>query len=175
MKNRSGEHAQTAEPGQQRREVERREGEGTVEYLRRLESTGRYLFHGSPSEIEALEPRDPVTDATDNPENKRRAVYAYSSPALSIQRAIVDRSKAEGEWDIVGGTDPEKPDVPLLMTTANLPLGTGYVHVLPRGAFRHAGGYQWVSESPVAPVDTVEVGPETYQELGGAHRIIAEK
>lgn len=150
--------------------VERVRGEAAAEYLRRLEASGQYLFHGSPDEIAVLEPRDPVTDATDDPENKRTAVYAYSSAALGVQRAIVDRRNVEGDWDIAGGTDPDDPSAPLLVTTSNLPLGNGYVHVLPRGSFRHTGGYQWVSESRVAPVATVKVDPETYAKLGGTHK-----
>ncbi len=153
--------------------VERREEESTADYLRRLEVSGQFLFHGSPREIGELEPRDPVTDATDNPDNKQLAVYAYSSAALGVQRAIISgRDDVEGDWDIVGGTDPESPETPLLMTTPNIPLQSGYLHILPRSSFRQTGGYQWVSESPVKPYAIVDVDPGVYRELGGEYREI---
>lgn len=153
--------------------IERREGEGAAEYLRRIEATEAYLFHGSPVEIAELEPREPVTDATDNPDNKRIAVYAYSSAALAAQRAILPlRSDVEGDWDIVGGTNPDQPGQPLLKTTPNLTLGKGFIHVVPRSSFVHTGGYQWISESPVRPEAVVAVDPEVYGELGGVHEYI---
>ena len=152
--------------------VERQEGEDIAKYLRRLEQTHRYLFHGSPKALQTLEPRNPTTDATDNPENKHVAVYAYDSAALGIQRAIVDRSAVQGEWDIIGGTDPQNPDVPLLMTTPNIVLGEGYVYVLSKEAFRHTGGYQWVCENTVSPLVAVKVDAGTYEALGGTYKMI---
>ena len=65
---------------------------------------------------------------------------------------------------------PEYIDKPLLVTTSNLPLGVGYVHVLPRDRFRHTDGFQWVSEVVVKPIVTVSVDPETHLQLGGTHR-----
>lgn len=152
--------------------AQRREGEDAVEYLRRLEGSGRFLFHGSHDEIEILEPRDPVTDATGDADNKVLAVYAYSSAALSVQRAIVNRANLDSEWEILGGTDPNNQDVPLLATTPNLVLTDGFVYVLPRGSFRKTGGYQWISESPIAPIKTIKVNPKVYSDLGGVHRSI---
>lgn len=163
------------EPLRRADHIERREGESTIDYLRRLEKSEQYLFHGSSDRIEELEPRDPITDATDEQENKRTAVYAYSSPELAIQRAILPkRSDIEGDWDVVGGTNPLQPEQPLLQTTPNLLLGSGWVHVLLRKNFEHTHGYQWVSEMPVRPRAFVGVTPETYRDMGGVHEVIEE-
>lgn len=161
------------EAGQPVPNVERREGETTEDYLRRLEESGEYLFHGSSQKIDELEPRDPVADASDNPDNKRVAVYAFSSPALATQFAIIQsKHDVKEDWNIIGGTDSENSDRPLLRTTPNLKLGKGYVHVLPRQQFTLTEGYQWICEKPIRPIEAVEVDPEIYGKLGGEHRTI---
>ncbi|KKW28819.1 MAG: hypothetical protein UY72_C0061G0014 [Candidatus Uhrbacteria bacterium GW2011_GWD2_52_7] len=153
--------------------IERREGESTARYLRRLEESGKYLFHGSEQHILELEPRNPETDATDEAENKLLAVYAYDAAALAVQRAIAHRSGVE-DWEIIGGTDPKHPETPLLITSQNIPIGSGYLHVLSRDHFRHTVGYQWVSESAVRPLNVIDVDPSVYAELGGVHRYTNE-
>lgn len=152
--------------------IEQKEGESTVDYLRRLDATEAFVFHGSSRAIDELEPRDLVTDASDDLNNKRVVIYAYEHPVLAAQFAIIGaRADRVGDWEVRCGVDANMN--PVLETTSNVALAHGTVHVLPRGMFQKTHGeegYQWICEKPVRVLAHVEVTPETFVELGGTHR-----
>lgn len=143
-------------------------GETISQYLSRLEETGRYLFHGSPHDIDIIEPRK-ATDISGDPWRNDTAVYANSNAALSIQRAILPpRDQIEGKWTVSSGTDPENSTIPLLVISDNIHLQSGVVYVLDRQGFeRSATGSQWKSKNSVKPLIKISVDSTIYAELGG--------
>ena len=68
----------------------RETGESTAKYLKRLEDSGNWLFHGSgiESEIGELEPREAYC-ATGAPERNQCAVFVTDKVAHAMQMAIL--------------------------------------------------------------------------------------
>jgi len=153
-------------------EVPTQENNETIpDYLRRLQWTGNYLFHGSPfGAIAELEPRL-AADLSGDPWKNDRAVFAVPDAALAVQRALLpDLRKIEGPRVIITGKNPQAPAEPYMEISRNVAvaLGSGSLYVLPKTGFEvHPKGGQWKSKEPVKPIMELPVGPDDYERLGG--------
>lgn len=149
----------------------REENETIPDYLRRLQETGNFLFHGSPfGAITELEPRL-ATDLSGDPWKNDQAVFAVPDAALAVQRALLpDLRKIEGARVIITGKNPQNPTEPYMEISSNVAaaLGQGSLYVLPKTGFdAHPKGGQWKSKDPVKPIIELPVGPDDYKGLGG--------
>lgn len=150
---------------------DRIENEPLVDYLRRIEESGEFLFHGSPVRtIEELEPR-PASDTAGDPWKNDTAVFAVPRAALAIQRAILPiKDRVEGGWNITTGTSPQKHGQPYMEVSPNVGklIGPGMLYVLPKIGFEeHPSGGQWKSKQTVKPLIKLLVTPEDYTSYEG--------
>lgn len=154
------------------------EGEIVVDYLKRLEAEGKYLFHGSARrDIDQLEPR-PATDKSGDLWKNDTAVFAVTDPETAVSRAITpDRARLSGleKWQIAMG-DPENPAIPTLSVTANVAelIDHGTVYILSRSGFvsHPENGKQWKSKDVTPPLGKIEVTPADFLKLGGAIKTV---
>lgn len=134
--------------------------------LELLESTGEYLFHGSPTtDIEEFEPRqamtgDEVTKVMHN--DGPPGVAAAEIADIAVFRAIVHKnnlpknspfsSSFSGDIETqLYGVDERT--IQKLKDSDSV----GYVYVFRKSDFQPYSGLEWRSEKPVRPVDVVAV------------------
>lgn len=147
----------------------REEDESAADYLRRLDSLGTFLFHGSPyGGIDVLELNWAVDEASSGSWTNDRAVYAVPA-VIAVGRAILPaRDAVEGYWNFSLSRDPQHPGGPLLSVSVNLELGTGSVYVLEKAGFDgNPALHEWKSRVPVPVLAEVRVTPVDFREMGG--------
>ena len=142
--------------------------ETSAEFLARLDTLERFVFHGSPHQgLVTLAPR-PAQDVASSEWGNDTAVYA--GPALiAIGRAILPpREQVAGRARVIASRNPHAPGGPRLVLTSNVKLGRGSVYVLDRTAFiRGAGGLEWKCHRRARVRLEVEVGVDDFRALGG--------
>ncbi|MDO8551501.1 MAG: hypothetical protein Q7S03_02370 [bacterium] len=109
---------------------EKVENEKASDYIKRLEGTGEYIFHGSPSgNIKELETRL-AKEVSADPWGNDEAVYAVPG-VIAVGRAILPpRGNIIGKWSIASSSDPLENGGPKVWISPNVQLGEGSVYVL---------------------------------------------
>lgn len=151
------------------------------EFTRWLTTNHRVLLHGSPRELDALEPAQ-QTDFSGVPVT---AVFATDDGIWPLFFATLDRSRAPERWSLRNAamvTGEGKPRYYMFSadraTRDAAPFGPGFVHIVPRETFRPTSSSavhfpEWVSHEPVKPLARIalEVGDFPFRERVGAHRM----
>jgi hypothetical protein len=149
------------------------------EYLKQLEQTGEYVFHGSPNgEIEELEPRQSthVPDFSKPTEfilDGKPSIAATPNHQFAIFRALINGKNVPIDHTSGFGfqTNENGDLVPNFRVSAKEVLEhvkdkKGHVYVLPKSQFKpydrdgiesERPSMEWRSESTVKPVEKVEV------------------
>lgn len=156
----------TQEPGPETTEPMSAEKSPARKKLELLESTGEYLFHGSPTPgIEEFEPRQAMTgdrETKDMHNDGPPGVASAEIVNVAIFRAIVNKgnlpegSPFSSSFDVDKKTQIYRVDSDTIRTLEGL-KPTGYVYVFLRADFHPYSGIEWRSEDPVSPIDVVEV------------------
>ncbi len=143
------------------------------EKLLALEKEGKYVFHGSPEQIEILEPRQAEGKNEVTGEMERDgapAVFATQYADMAIFRALVNAKGVFEDSESSFGIDDDGLH---FSATRNLleaaKRKTGKVYVLDRSKFDQLEAMQCRSHGSVAPLQAVEV---TYDDLPKNIRII---
>ncbi|PIX62091.1 hypothetical protein CO057_01025 [Candidatus Uhrbacteria bacterium CG_4_9_14_0_2_um_filter_41_50] len=145
---------------------EQKENEITAEYLLRLESDGRFLFHGSPNtEIKRLMTGDAYC-ATGHPDRNRCAVYATDHARLAVMRAILPPPDKTPSCHIV--TEMSDGQAILkIRSSIEIQLVDGAVYVLSKGNFRDVPDADWQSYTPINVLKKISVDLADFEALGG--------
>ncbi|MDO8512636.1 MAG: hypothetical protein Q7S57_05145 [bacterium] len=138
------------------------------EKLLALEDEGKYVFHGSPNNIELLEPRqgynfNEITGEQEKDGNP--AVFATQYANLAIFRALINDKNIKEESSCRSGVD----DAGLHFTASRNLLDyaktiTAKIYVLDKNSFSNFDHIQGRSEQPVTPLEVIEVTAEDLPE-----------
>ena len=130
--------------------------------LDKLAKTGKYLFHGSPTRLEVIEPRQAYNNSRPDGEP---AVAATSFYQLAIFRAIMLAARAQvspghyqSGFSFSNGKLSFRANKETL-TTARSNI-TGFVYVLDKGSFRKHSSMEYRTSASVRPVRVFEVGAD---------------
>lgn len=144
------------------------------EKLLNLEKTGEFVFHGTGSDLEILEPQqaynfvDGVQIEDDKP-----AVFATSAADYAIFMAIINVTNCpEGYHSSVGTSEKSRHPDKLFFRAKSGTLerlndnASGWVYVFERKFFtlRDQGGVEYVSYSAVKPIERVKVAKKDLPE-----------
>ncbi len=125
------------------------------EKLLKLEKEGRYVFHGSTSSIDCLEPRQAYNN---NEKDGLPAVFATPFADVAIYRSLINGNNLkEPSTNEFGFTEKGiyfKTSKNLIDFAKDL---TAKVYVLDREKFKDFEGSQCRSEEPVTPMEMIEV------------------
>lgn len=125
------------------------------ERLLKLEKEGRYVFHGSNSLIDRLEPRQAYNN---NKKDGLPAVFATPFADVAIYRSLINGNNIkEPSINEFGHTKEGvyfKASKNLIEFAKNL---TAKVYVLDREKFKDFKGSQCRSEEAVIPIEVIEV------------------
>jgi hypothetical protein len=128
------------------------------ERLLELESTGKYLFHGSPSKVETFEPRQAYTDINGKPTpDGEPSVFASEEIETPIFRSIFHEGSfegLEGSYE-VGFSNSDDGAHYIHANEAAVEVckqNSGYVYVFKRNDFTLRGNSEWVAIKNVKPV-----------------------
>jgi len=131
------------------------------EKLLALEKEGKYVFHGSPEQIEILEPRqaEKINKKTGEMEKYGEpAIYATVYAETAIFRALINAKDVIGDSESSFGMNESGLH---FSTTKNLleaaKKKVGKVYVLDRQKFSNFRGMQCESNESITPLDIVEV------------------
>lgn len=131
-----------------------------------LEKEGKFVFHGSPDEIETLEPRQPLIYNVQKKEKEKHGnpcVAATPYADIAIFRAIVN-SKNFSHGGYASFLKVDKEGVMKLATTKQvleeIEDKKGFVYVLDKSVFDKFSNMEWRSESPIKPEDVIVVTAE---------------
>lgn len=136
-------------------------GEGRRKLLA-LEKEGKYVFHGSPTEIQELEPRQAYAydSASGTNENDGApAVFATAFADAAIFRALINERNVKGDSESGWGLEDDGLH---FKSTQNLvdAVRAGLrakVYVFDKSQFGPDEGMQVRSHGKVIPVDVIEV------------------
>jgi hypothetical protein len=120
-----------------------------------------YLFHGSKSRVEVLEPRQARDGDGTRKLTNMRGVYATDHIEIPVFMALKAPQDAEKSW--TSGYSHNHGDETFSMHGNNTVLTPGWVHVLPRDTFEvleEGGSNETVSMEPVRPIASIEVKPD---------------
>lgn len=133
-----------------------------------LEKTGRYVFHGSPDYIEALEPRQAYNSNPQTGEDEKDgepAVFATQYADIAIFRALLSGKDVPEDSQTNFGTDGGKLH---FSTTRNLLEAArdkkANIYVLDKSKFVEPEGTQCRSYVAVSPIQTIEVSAKDLPE-----------
>lgn len=148
--------------------MERQNGESVVDYLKRLDESGRYLFHGSPyGGLKILEPRK-ADDASGGEWGNDTAVYAVRAIIAAGRAIMPKRETLVGTWSISSDRDPLVPGGPKVRITSNIVPMRGSVYALDKNGFiSNPKSTEWKSKEPVSVLAEIIVTPEDYVSMGG--------
>jgi len=146
--------------------------ESTISTILEYKEQG-YLFHGSPQEdISVLEPRESRDANSDNTFNNDCAVFASKLPDTCIFALLSEENIPEnllgGQIRIKSTQDGHlKAEIPAAWKPY-MENNTGTLYILPPETFTlSTPGWQVKSKEAVTPIDKIDVGFYTFQELGG--------
>lgn len=126
----------------------------------KLAKSGRYLFHGSPTSMEVIEPRQAYNDSRpDGP----MAVVATPYYQLAIFRAIILATKESVEpGKYKSGFSFDNDQLSFRASRETLAATrsgiTGFVYVLDKDNFQKHSSMEYRTSAPVRPFKTFEVG-----------------
>ncbi len=128
-------------------------------YQRLLEiPEDRYVMHGSPYELEIIEPRR--TGRDDVPAYNHLGVYATTCIEIALLYATIHTKRTE--WGFAPQTTTSTLDV-------RVPLGfihgPGFVHILPKEGFEELTLAAFVSHKPVRPVEVFPIDRDVLFEM----------
>lgn len=128
--------------------------------LRKLESEGVWVFHGSGKRLEALEPKQAINSSTGKPlEDGAPAVFASPSADLAIFMALVNKHNApEGAHSAFSTfADGSAKFKATPETMSQIKNARGYVYVLKKDGFIEKTKLESISENSVEPEKVIEV------------------
>jgi hypothetical protein len=149
-------------------ETEKMPPKTAKEHLHELASMGNFVFHGSPTKLAELEPRQPTTTdqlTGETVNDGDPAVCTTDKPDIAIFRSLIGSpvSRLAGlkshssSFDLTeSGRVEFKTDAGSLKHAKN-PNTVGYVHVFPKVGFTKRDDMEWRSPQAVKPVEVVEV------------------
>jgi hypothetical protein len=132
------------------------------EKLLALEKEGKFVFHGSPDIIQALEPRQAYgnNEKTGQWEKDGNpAVFATPFADFAIFRALINDKDFENSFGVNGDRLYFLADEALIERAKE---NTGRVYVLDRGKFSDFRGMDCRSKEKIIPLEVIEV---TYEDL----------
>ena len=125
------------------------------ERLLKLEREGRYVFHGSTSLIECLEPRQAYNN---NQKDGAPAVFATPFADVAIYRSLINGDNINGPSENKFGTTDNgiyfKASQNLVDSAKNI---TGKIYVLDKEKFKDFKGTECRLEESIAPIEVIEV------------------
>lgn len=120
----------------------------------------KYLWHGSVSKREVLEPSKAV-DLSGHPDSNKKGVYATDIKELAMEFGLADKKLHKF-------ADYSKKPVQLVLFEGDIRKGKKfYLHKLPSTSFKEMpeGSHQWVSFKPVKPIEIQELNVDDYKHL----------
>ena len=139
------------------------------ERLKELESSGEYLFHGSPFRIQTFEPRQAYTDIDGKPTpDGGPAVFASAEVETPIFRSIFHENSfdgLEGSFE-AGFSNSDDGSHYIHANEAAVEVckeNSGYVYVFRRDDFILRGNSEWVANKEVKPT---AVFGSTFDDIG---------
>jgi hypothetical protein len=131
-----------------------------------LEKEGKFVFHGSPDNIDTLEPRQPfIFDIKSKIKEKHGEPCVVATPRadIAIFRAIVN-PKNFPEKEYASSFSINKDDTLRLCATKqvleNIKDKRGFVYVLDKSLFKKFSGMEWRSEQIIKPNGVILVTAE---------------
>ena len=144
--------------------------------LTEAEQGGEFLFHGSPKELDQLEPRQAFRydeKLGKMVEDGEQSVCATHLADIAIFRALVNHDNAPTEHDSEFGSPVEDNSFCHLGashgTLDQVRGKVGYVHLLDRKDFSRHSPMEWRSSNIVVPVKSIKV---TYEDLPDTIKIL---
>lgn len=118
------------------------------------------LYHGSPRQLSALEPR-PARGV--GPERDTlHALYASHSRAFAIAFALPIEPDEAGHLSWTLDMLADGPRIRIVAGRLDL-AGFGYLYRVPAASFTQIDEWQWVSTAPVAPLGYEVIAPAAYR------------
>jgi hypothetical protein len=130
------------------------------ERLLELEKEGKFVFHGSPTIIDVLEPRQAYkyNKNHERKEDGKPAVFASQYADVAIFRALTSGYNVGGESSSGFGIDDGKLHFSATQNLLDAAKGmVGHVYVLDKDNFSRFVGMQCRSFKKNIPVETIEV------------------
>lgn len=127
--------------------------------------TGKYmskpeiLYHGARNRVGILEPKQAIGFGGDA--DCQTAIYAVAVKEWAIPFAITFVPTASDAVFFVD-TDVTPPRIRLKKTEVNWDKA-GYLYTLPADSFEQIDDQQWVSYSPVTPLQVEEIDPAEFR------------
>lgn len=126
-----------------------------------FEKKGKYVFHGSPDQIDILEPRQAEKKSKETGKMEKHgkpAVFATQYADIAIFRALINAKNVIGHSESSFGIDRDRL---YFSATKNLldaaKKKVGKVYVLNRQRFGNFKGMQCQSKGPIIPLKIIEV------------------
>lgn len=136
------------------------------ERLLSLEKEGKFVFHGSPDNIDTLEPRQPfISNIKSKIKEKHGEPCVVATPRadIAIFRAIVN-PKNFPEKEYASSFSINKDDTLRLCATKqvleNIKDKRGFVYVLDKSLFKRFSGMEWRSKQTIKPNEVILVTAE---------------
>lgn len=131
------------------------------ERLLSLEKEKKYVFHGSPEDIDTLRPRqsfDFNKETGKMEKDGEPSIFASPYADIAIFRALINRKNTNEESKSEFGINE---DALCFAATPNLIEAVkdnrAYVYVLDKNKFQDSGNMQCRSSKPIKPIEVVEV------------------
>ncbi len=140
------------------------------EFTRYLVQDFPVLLHGSPRELDHLQP----SQQTDFSGAATTAVFATDDGIWPLFFATLDRAKAPARWSLRNAamvTGNGKPRFYMFsvdrVTLEAAPFGPGFIHIVPRASFRPTSARavhfpEWVSHEVVASLARLPIEPSDF-------------
>lgn len=149
-------------------ETEKMPPQSAKEYLHELASKDKYVFHGSPSKLSELEPRQPTTTDQETGETVNDgdpAVCTTDKPDIAIFRSLISSRIAaqnnlgshSSSFGVSESGEIDFKASPNSLEHAKNPKTVGYVHVFPKEGFTKRDEMEWRSPQAVKPIEVIEV------------------
>lgn len=138
-------------------------------YLRELEKSGLYVFHGSLDLFDCLEPRQAHTlnkETGEMEEDGEPAVFATPFLDIALFRALMNRKDVEGPSE--SSFDYREGRL-YFSATDNIRLAAehkrGKIYILPKETFVEYDVVQLISPKKVIPFEVIEITMNDLHEL----------
>lgn len=134
------------------------------EKLKELEAEEEYVFHGSGTRIETLEPRQAHNYPNNNMEDRlpdgEPAVFASDIADIAIFMAVISKDNAPKGLRSGFGIGKHGPQFRATKETMEqIRDAKGYVYVFKKKDFRQRdeGPNEWISNKPIKPLEVIGV------------------